>query len=107
VLARDAGVSILVGAMAFVSVLLTAPGPDVDPTNVAAYYTEQAVPGGGGTNVVNVILVDFRAFDTLGELLVVTVAAVAILVLVTMRTRGEEARTEGEEEPVPDGGDPP
>ena len=107
VLTRDAAVSILVGATAFVSVLLTAPGPDADPTNVAAYYTEQAVPGGGGTNVVNVILVDFRAFDTLGELLVVTVAALAILVLVTMRTRGEEPMTEGEGDTAADGGDSP
>ncbi|MEF8855880.1 MAG: hydrogen gas-evolving membrane-bound hydrogenase subunit E [Haloplanus sp.] len=107
VLARDAGVAILVGTMAFVSVLLTVPVPAADPTSVAAYFTAQAVPGGGGTNVVNVILVDFRAFDTLGELLVVTVAAIAILVLVTMRTRGEESVTDGEAEPVPDGGDSP
>jgi multicomponent Na+:H+ antiporter subunit A len=110
VLGRDAGVSVLVGATAFVAVLLTAPGPDAGPTSLATYFTEQAVPAGGGANVVNVILVDFRAFDTLGELLVVTVAAVAILVLVTMRTRGEEPVTEGEREegePVPDGGDPP
>ncbi|MFO8115390.1 MAG: hydrogen gas-evolving membrane-bound hydrogenase subunit E [Halorubrum sp.] len=104
-IACDAGVSLLVGAMAFVSVLLTVPGPDADPTGVAAYYAEQAVPGGGGTNVVNVILVDFRAFDTLGELLVVAIAAIAILVLVTMRTRGETSAAEGDAEPVPDGGD--
>ncbi len=106
-LARDAGVSVLVGAMAFVAVLLTARGPGADPTTVASYYTEQAVPGGGGTNVVNVILVDFRAFDTLGELLVVTVAALAILVLVTMRTRAEESGSESSEERPADGGDAP
>jgi multicomponent Na+:H+ antiporter subunit A len=107
VLARDAAVSILVGAMAFVSVLLTAPAPGADPTSVATYYTEQAVPIGGGSNVVNVILVDFRAFDTLGELLVVTVAALAILVLVTMRTRGTESTTGAETDTAADGGDPP
>jgi multicomponent Na+:H+ antiporter subunit A len=106
-IARDAGVSLLVGAMAFVSVLLTIPAPDADPTSVATYYTEQAVPGGGGTNVVNVILVDFRAFDTLGELLVVAIAAIAILVLVTMRTRGEASGAEDAAESVPDGGDSP
>ncbi|OYR41963.1 hydrogen gas-evolving membrane-bound hydrogenase subunit E [Halorubrum sp. Eb13] len=105
-IARDAAVSILVGATAFVSVLLTIPGPDAEPTSVATYYTEQAIPGGGGSNVVNVILVDFRAFDTLGELLVVTIAAIAILVLVTMRTRGETV-TEGDEEAVLDGGESP
>jgi len=104
-IARDASVSLLVGATAFVAVLLTIPGPGADPTSVATYYTERAVPGGGGTNVVNVVLVDFRAFDTLGELLVVTIAAIAILVLVTMRTRGETSEAEVEENPLPDGGD--
>jgi len=106
-LARDAGVSVLVGATAFVAVLLTARGPGADPTTVAAFYTEEAVPGGGGSNVVNIILVDFRAFDTLGELLVVTVAALAILMLVTMRTRGEESGSESSEERGADGGDAP
>ncbi|WP_135362990.1 hydrogen gas-evolving membrane-bound hydrogenase subunit E [Halosimplex halophilum] len=103
-LARDAALSLLVGGTAAAAVLLTAPGDGAAPTPVAQFYAEQAVPGGGGTNVVNVILVDFRGFDTLGELLVVAVAAIAVLVLVTMRTRGEEAATE-EEAPVPDGGD--
>ncbi len=105
VLARDVAVSILVGTMAFVSVLLTAPEVGAGPTSVARYYTEQAVPVGGGANVVNVILVDFRAFDTLGELLVVAVAAIAILVLVTMRTRGEKPG--GDTDTAADGGDPP
>jgi multicomponent Na+:H+ antiporter subunit A len=104
---RDASVSLLVGAAAFVAVLAAAPVPGADPTQVATYYTEHAVPGGGGTNVVNVILVDFRGFDTLGELLVVTVAAIAILVLVTMRTRGEEGSTGGDGPEITDGGEPP
>jgi len=105
VLARDVALSLLVGATAFVSVLVAGPGPDADPTGIAQYYTARAVPGAGGTNVVNVVLVDFRAFDTLGELVVVAVAAVAVLVLVTMRSRGEEAVTEGEEDTLADGGE--
>ncbi|MDS0294176.1 hydrogen gas-evolving membrane-bound hydrogenase subunit E [Halogeometricum luteum] len=104
VLARDAGVSILVGAMAFASVLLTAPDPGADPTDLATYYAEQAVPGGGGANIVNVILVDFRAFDTLGELLVVATAAIAILVLVMMRARGESV-ADRDADPVFEGDD--
>jgi multicomponent Na+:H+ antiporter subunit A len=104
VLARDAGVSVLVGAMAFTSVLMTAPGPGADPTSIASYYTEQAVPGGGGGNVVNVILVDFRAFDTLGELLVVATAAIAILVLVMMRARGESV-ADRDADPIFEGDD--
>jgi multicomponent Na+:H+ antiporter subunit A len=95
---RDVGLSLAVGATAFVSVLVAARDAAADPTATADYYVSQAVPGAGGTNVVNVVLVDFRGFDTLGELLVVTVAAVAILVLVTMRTRSEE-------DLLPDGGD--
>jgi multicomponent K+:H+ antiporter subunit A len=39
------------------------------------------VPGGGGTNVVNVILVDFRGFDTLGEITVLAIAAIGIYAL--------------------------
>ena len=44
----------------------------------AGYFLENSVPGGGGTNVVNVILVDFRGFDTLGEITVLAIAAIGI-----------------------------
>ena len=49
----------------------------------------RATPDTGGSNVVNVILVEFRAFDTLGEVAVLVLAAVGIAVLVTPG-RGEE-----------------
>lgn len=45
---------------------------------IAGYFLANSVPGGGGTNVVNVILVDFRGFDTLGEITVLTIAAIGI-----------------------------
>jgi multicomponent K+:H+ antiporter subunit A len=48
---------------------------------LSGYYLEQAKPGGGGYNVVNVILVDFRALDTLGEITVLGIAAVAIVAI--------------------------
>jgi len=86
---RDGVVAFVVGATAFLTVLATMPGEGAAPTELARYYATRAVPEGGGTNIVNVILVDFRGFDTLGELLVVAIAAIAVLVLVTMRTRGE------------------
>jgi multicomponent Na+:H+ antiporter subunit A len=86
---RDGALSVIVGATAFVSVLLVARDAGAGLTGTASYYVTQAVPGAGGTNVVNVILVDFRAFDTLGELLVVSIAALSVFVLVTMRQRGE------------------
>ncbi len=48
-----------------------------DTLSIANYFLEQSVPGGGGTNVVNVILVDFRGFDTLGEITVLALAGLA------------------------------
>ncbi len=47
-------------------------------SSIADYYIAQAKPHGGGTNIVNVILVDFRGFDTMGEVTVLAVAALAI-----------------------------
>ncbi|MDD1507246.1 monovalent cation/H+ antiporter subunit A [Pseudomonas sp. CNPSo 3701] len=46
--------------------------------SISSFFLENSVSGGGGTNVVNVILVDFRGFDTLGEIAVLAIAAVGI-----------------------------
>lgn len=48
---------------------------------IAGYYMENSLSGGGGANVVNVILVDFRGFDTLGEITVLAIAAIGIYTL--------------------------
>jgi len=48
---------------------------------LAEYYIEQSKPAGGGANVVNVILVDFRGFDTFNEIAVLGIAALAIYAL--------------------------
>ena len=50
--------------------------------SISDYYLENSVPGGGGGNVVNVILVDFRGFDTFGEITVLAIAALGIYALV-------------------------
>jgi multicomponent K+:H+ antiporter subunit A len=47
-------------------------------SSIADFFVANSLPGGGGTNVVNVILVDFRGFDTLGEITVLAVAALGI-----------------------------
>ena len=76
---RDGALAItgglLVGGIAW-AMLTRDPGP-----SIAAYHLANAKPGGGGTNVVNVILVDFRAFDTLGEIIVLGVAGLGIFAL--------------------------
>jgi multicomponent K+:H+ antiporter subunit A len=75
---RDIAVAIAAGGAvsALAWALLTRP-----LETIAWYYLENAKPEGGGYNVVNVILVDFRGFDTLGEITVLGVAAVGILAL--------------------------
>ncbi len=51
----------------------------------AQYFTEQGTEVTGGNNLVNVILVEFRALDTLGELTVLGVAGVAVAALLASR----------------------
>jgi multicomponent K+:H+ antiporter subunit A len=48
---------------------------------IASFFVTRAYPEGGGTNVVNVILVDFRGFDTLGEITVLGAVALAVYAL--------------------------
>jgi multicomponent K+:H+ antiporter subunit A len=45
---------------------------------IAEHYLAHALPDAGGRNVVNVILVDFRGFDTLGEITVVGIVALGV-----------------------------
>jgi len=51
------------------------------PKALSQFFLDNAVPGGGGANVVNVILVDFRGFDTFGESVVLAIAAVGIFAM--------------------------
>nr|WP_221384735.1 monovalent cation/H+ antiporter subunit A [Sulfitobacter undariae] len=48
---------------------------------ISEFHLANSYKGGGGTNVVNVILVDFRGFDTFGEIIVLGIAAVLIYAL--------------------------
>lgn len=51
------------------------------PNTIANYFLENAYTQGGGTNVVNVILVDFRGFDTLGEIVVLAIVGLTVFAL--------------------------
>jgi multicomponent K+:H+ antiporter subunit A len=74
----DAGLAIAtgLGAAALTLAMLSRPFD-----TMSGWHIAQSVPGGGGTNVVNVILVDFRGFDTMGEVAVLAMAALAIQAL--------------------------
>ncbi len=50
--------------------------------SISDFFLANSKIGGGGTNVVNVILVDFRGFDTLGEITVLGIAALGIFKLI-------------------------
>jgi multicomponent Na+:H+ antiporter subunit A len=88
-LIRDGALSAVVGATVFVTVLVSTAAAPAD--GIADYFRDPAVTvdQAGGHNIVNVILVDFRAFDTMGEIAVVAMAALSVLTLVAMRERGE------------------
>ena len=49
--------------------------------SISWFFLDNALPLGGGSNVVNVILVDFRGYDTYGEITVLGIAAIGVLAL--------------------------
>ena len=61
--------------------------------SVAGEYVERSVGEAGGRNVVNVILVDFRGFDTMGEITVLAVAALGVVNLVRVAERQRRTRS--------------
>ncbi len=69
--AAGSGLAVLSYAM------LTRPAP----RSISPFFIDRALPEGGGTNVVNVMLVDFRALDTLGEITVLGAVALTVYAL--------------------------
>ena len=75
-------VSAMVGLGVFVFALGASQGrADVDDAAISVEMLERSVPDGKGSNVVNVILVDFRGLDTLGEITVLLVAGLGVVAL--------------------------
>ena len=75
----DALLAIAVGGVVTATLLAIVEGPI--NRSVTAYFEETSVPEAFGRNIVNVILVDFRALDTFGEIAVVAVAAIGAYAL--------------------------
>jgi multicomponent K+:H+ antiporter subunit A len=76
---RDLSLSAVIGGLigTICYALLTRP-----LNSISDFFIANSKTGGGGTNVVNVILVDFRGFDTLGEITVLGIAALGIYKLI-------------------------
>jgi multicomponent K+:H+ antiporter subunit A len=66
------------GGLAFVAYAVMTRGA---PESIASFFLDNAYALGGGHNVVNVILVDFRGFDTLGEITVLGIVALTTFAL--------------------------
>ncbi len=73
-------VAVLVAAFVFVGGWVTTSG--LRDGTISDFYLAESVPTAQGANVVNVILVDFRGFDTLGEITVLATATLGVMALV-------------------------
>ncbi|WP_151719928.1 monovalent cation/H+ antiporter subunit A [Gemmobacter serpentinus] len=88
---RDLGIAAIAGlGMAFLAyIIMTRP---LIP-NVGDWFLRNAYYEGGGTNVVNVILVDFRAFDTFGEITVLCIVGLTVFALLRRFRPASESRS--------------
>jgi multicomponent Na+:H+ antiporter subunit A len=82
---RDSIIAVCVGALMMGLTLVAATSNLFPP--ISPYYLAESLPGGKGANVVNVILVDFRSLDTLGEITVLFIAALGTYGLLRLRSR--------------------
>ena len=89
-------VSVAIGVCVFVLALAaTGAREDVAGPSVSEEMLERSVPDGKGSNVVNVILVDFRGLDTLGEITVLLVAGLGVVALARAARRPGDAGRRG------------
>lgn len=95
---RDLALAVACGiGMTFISyAVMTMPVPDA----IANYFLENAYSEGGGRNVVNVILVDFRGFDTLGEITVLGVVALTVYALLRRFRPGADSMDMPEQQQI-------
>jgi len=87
-----AGLAVAVGGAVSAAGLVAAGARTATPVSVR--FPQQAYDEGGGRNVVNVVLVDIRAWDTVGELSVLLVAATGVASLVFLGHRFGHLDTE-------------
>ncbi len=94
----DAVLAALVGGtMTLITLVVTAVPLQ---SRLSPYFAENSYVKAHGHNVVNVILVDFRGFDTMGEITVLSVAAIGVFALLSLnlhRSAGDEGVHPGED----------
>jgi multicomponent Na+:H+ antiporter subunit A len=87
-LARDLVISVAVSAMIFIMLINATQGIVAPFESLSYYFIEKSLSLAGGHNIVNVIIVDFRGYDTLGEISVLCLAALGVYNLI--HSRGED-----------------
>lgn len=98
---RNLLVAASVGCLMTVLVLIAAELQHSPP--ISEYFIEHSYAEAHGKNIVNVILVDFRALDTLGEITVLGVAGIGVFALLRLRWMpGKTGETEDGVEEVPE-----
>ena len=88
---RDASIAIAAGLVVAVVTIAVALSP-LD-LGVTEFFEMNSLEKAYGRNIVNVILVDFRALDTMGEVAVVATAAMAVIALLKVRSHSQEQRS--------------
>jgi multicomponent Na+:H+ antiporter subunit A len=86
----DAVVATTVGVLMTVLTLVAVSSPQV--SQLSQFFAEQSVPAAHGRNIVNTILVDFRALDTLGEITVLGMASIGVLALLKLNSNKRKNR---------------
>ena len=92
---RDAAIAAAMGTL--IGGLVLSVGTSGVPSRLSGYFVENAPTLGHGRNIVNVILVDFRAFDTLGEITVLATAAIGVRALLRFVTSPNGAGDAGKD----------
>lgn len=77
---RDAAVALLAGVLITFLIMITIDVQLFEP--ISGYMIENSYPLAHGRNIVNVILVDYRALDTLGEIFVLALAAMGVYAMI-------------------------
>jgi multicomponent Na+:H+ antiporter subunit A len=87
---RDGVLALTAGGLMTALVLIVTAEPG--RSRLAPYFAENSLLLAKGRNVVNVILVDFRALDTLGEITVLAVAAIGVYTLLKLRLGSDDGQ---------------
>lgn len=87
---RDAVIALVAGGLMTTLVLIANSAEHFPP--ISTFFNENSVSLAHGRNIVNVILVDFRGLDTLGEITVLSLAGIGVYALLKLRKQNQEER---------------